>query len=169
MKGTVSLVPNALLKPEETSTEKEESLLLRLNWNNFSKQRDRAASRADRTSSDALARVFWQFFFVSVIQIQRIDVKFHNQLHFKSYLHIPGHDETLLREGPDMIPVDVDSNAFYLQFRYLPREIKIRDSLSAFTNPPPQGIAKPLDVKYYLKMEWHHQFISFEMYDSLLF
>lgn len=29
-------------------------------------------------------------------------------------MHIPGHDETLLCEGPDMIPVDVDSNCILL-------------------------------------------------------
>lgn len=29
-------------------------------------------------------------------------------------MHILGHDETLLCEGPDMIPVDVDSNCILL-------------------------------------------------------
>lgn len=42
-----------------------------------------------------------------------IDVKFHNQLHFKSSMYVPGHDEILCK-GSDIIPLDVDSNAFQI-------------------------------------------------------
>lgn len=45
----------------------------------------------DGTPSHMPAQVLWAllFFSVAVIQIQ-ISVKFHNQLHFKPYMHIHG-------------------------------------------------------------------------------
>lgn len=77
----------------------------------FSEQRD---DTVEGTSPDPPAQVF-SAIFVAATQTQRIHVKFHNQLHFKSHMHISGRDETLFYEWPDMIPVDVDSNAFHLQ------------------------------------------------------
>lgn len=120
---TVSLlVPNGLLKPEETGTE-EEGLLPPMRRDPLtgtafpSRGTMLPAGAVDGTSSDAPAQALWPFFlYLAPTQTQMIDVKFHNQLHFKSYMHIPGRDETLLCEGPDMIPVHVDSNAFHLQW-----------------------------------------------------
>lgn len=98
---------------------------------------------------------FWQSFCIWLwSRHKRIDVKFHNQLHFKPYMHILGHDETLSLRGPwyDSCRCGFWCILLAVIFRYLPREIKIRDSLVClFLNPLPQGIAKPLDVKYYLK------------------
>lgn len=51
---------------------------------------------------------------LSVIQMQRINLKFHNQLHFKSYIHILYMATMKLFSVRDMIPV-VDSKAFYSQ------------------------------------------------------
>lgn len=142
-----------------------ESPRCRWNGKGFFRKDSTASPGSGGTSSDAPAQVFWQFsLYLAVIQTQRIDVKFHNQLHFKSYMHIPGHDETLLCEGPDMIPVHVGSYAFYLQWFHIFAEgdSKFRTVHLPFLNPLPRGNAKPLDVKYcFKKMEWQHQLISF--------
>lgn len=57
------------------------------------------------------------FFNLAVIQMQMIKVKFHNQLHFNSYIYtyLAIMEICFLCEWPGMIPVDMDSNAFYVQ------------------------------------------------------
>ncbi len=167
---TVSLVPNGLLKLEETGTE-EEQLLPQTRCD----PQTGAAFPSRRTVllQMRLHWCFWQLFCIWLwSRHKRVDVKFHNQLHFKSYMHILGHDETLLCEGPDVIPVDVDSDAFYLQWfsDICQGRSKFGTVLSAFLSPLTQGIAKPLDVKYYLKKKWNGTITSshFKMYDNLL-
>lgn len=105
---------------EETGTE-EEILLLPMR---FDPQTGTAFPGRDIAASEGSGRDIFRcacsgvlaiFLYLAVTQMQSIDEKFHNQLHFKSYMRIPGHDEILLCEGPDMIPVKVDFNAFHLQ------------------------------------------------------
>lgn len=52
---------------------------------------------ADGMSLHMPVKVFWQIFFfnLAVIQMQMIKVKFHNQLHFNSYIYISGHNGNL--------------------------------------------------------------------------
>lgn len=114
-RGTVSLVPNGLWKRGQR---KRRVCCCQWSWNGFTKQRNDTAGRASRWDvfTNACSGVLAIVLYLAMIQVQSLNVKFHNQLHFKSYMHISGHDEILLCEGPDMIPVDVDSNAFYLQW-----------------------------------------------------
>lgn len=144
-RGAVSLVPNGLLKPEETGTEEEDLLLPAIGDPQTgtafpSRETMLPAGAVDGTSSDAPAQVFWQFLlYLAATQTQRIDVKFHNQLHFKSSIAYP---RPWWNSSGGLI-------WFLLMWilitcsdiSYLPREIKIQDSLSALLNPPPQGIA----------------------------
>lgn len=111
----MSLVPNGLLGPEDTGSE-EDGAAADETGTAFPSRDNTACWGSARHIFRCTCSVVLAFFlYLAVIQTQRIDVKFHYQLHFKSYMHIPGHDDTLLCEGPDMIPIDVDSNAFYLQ------------------------------------------------------
>lgn len=105
---------------EETGTE-EEILLLPMR---FDPQTGTTFPGRDIAASEGSGRDIFRcacsgvlaiFLYLAVTQMQSIDEKFHNQLHFKSYMRIPGHDEILLCEGPDMIPVKVDFNAFHSQ------------------------------------------------------
>lgn len=103
----------------------------------------------DGTSSQMPAQVFWQLFCIWLWS--RLNVKFRNQLHFKSYMHIRGHDEILLWGAW--------YDSCWCGFEcILPAVIcqgrsKFRTVCLFFKNPLPQDIAKPLDVKYYLKKQ----------------
>lgn len=93
--GTVSLVPNGLWKRAQR---KRRVCCCQWSWNGFTKQRNDTAGWGSRwyVFTNACSGVLAIVLYLAVIQIQSLNVKFRNQLHFKSYMHIPGHDEVLL-------------------------------------------------------------------------
>ncbi len=108
-------VPDGRLKPEEVSLLLLLLLLLKLE-RLFQAERQNCLPGGRDIFGCACSGVLAIILYLTMIQTKGyVNIKFHNQLHFKSYMRISGHNETLLREGPVMIPVDMDPNAFYLQ------------------------------------------------------
>lgn len=116
----------------ETGTEEEESLLLpvKLEWLYQTETilPDGAVDIFTNACSGVLAIVLY----LAVIQTQSLNVKFHNQLHFKSYMHIPGHDEIL-----GLIWFLLMWIRMHFTCSDLPREIKIQDSMPFFKKKKP--------------------------------
>lgn len=68
-----------------------------------------------------------KFYYLALTQTQRLGVKFCNQLHFKSSMHIPpSNDETLPFEEPEWWFLWVWI-LMHFTWRYLPREIKMHN------------------------------------------